>query len=278
MLSFTVGGISPAGHSTRRPTGMSVVRSKQRWILAGVLAVAALSGCSGGPPGQSTGPIPPRSARLDDTSGIVLPAPTSPEFCMAAQQILAATSLTGSNTLFTDMPEYRHSKPSADPHRVYQVVTYSGAMPVVVSCKTKTAAHLRAVYGPDAAGTQSFCPELARRVQRQAVDQLTAAGETDAAARAAALVLDEKEPYLTGRDYLADFELSYKAPDGVVHLNSPGLYQNYDSWITRFLPWQVQGQSYCHVATVDYVKALARGETAPGLVITTADDAPVTPQ
>jgi hypothetical protein len=217
-------------------------------------------------------------ARLDDTSSITLPPPASADFCNAAQQILASTTLTGTNTVFTDMPEYRHSKPSADPHRVYQVVTYAGSMPVVVSCKTKTAAHLRAVYGPEAAGTQYFCPELGRRVQRRAVDQLTAAGETDAAARAAAFVVDDNEAYMTGRGYLADFELSFRAGDGNVHLNSPGLFQNYDSWITRFLPWQVQGQSYCHVATVDYLKALARGDIQPGTVITTADDAPVTPR
>lgn len=257
---------------------MNIVVLKKHRIPAGILVAGVLAGCSGGPPGQSTEPIAPRTARLDDTSGIALPAPTSADFCLAAQQILASTTLTGTNTVFTDMPEYRHSKPSADPHRVYQVVTYAGAMPVAVSCKTKTAAHLRAVYGPDAAGTQYFCPELGRRVQRQAVDELTAAGETDAAARAAAMVLDQNEPYLTGRDYLADFELISKAADGSLHLSSPGLFQNYDSWITRFLPWQVQGQSYCHVATVEHVKAVARGEMEPGLVITTVDDAPVTPR
>jgi len=244
-------------------------------VLVSIAVTVAVAGCSD-PPGQSTEPIAPRQARLDDTTGVALPPPASADFCMAAQQILASTTLTGSNTVFTDMPEYRHSKPSTDPHRIYQVVTYAGSMPVVVSCKTKTAAHLRAVYGPEAAGTQYFCPELGRRVQRQAVDQLTAAGETEAAARAAAFVVDDNEAYMTGRGYLADFELSFRAGDGNVHLNSPGLFQNYDSWITRFLPWQVQGQSYCHVATVDYVKALARGDIQPGTVITTADDAPVT--
>jgi hypothetical protein len=246
-------------------------------VLAAV-AVAGVIGACSDPPGMSTEPIAPRQARLDDTTGIVLPAPADEGYCMAAQQILASTTLTGSNTIFTDMPEYRHSKPSADPHRIYQVVTYAGNLPVVVSCKTKTAAHLRAVYGPEAAGTQYFCPELGRRVQRQAVAELTAAGDAEAAARAAAFVVDDNEPYMTGRDYLADFELSNRAADGNVHLNSFGLFQNYDSWITRFLPWQVQGQSYCHVATVDYVKALARGTIEPGTVITTADDAPVTPR
>lgn len=252
--------------------------TQTRWIPAGLLGVGLLASCSNGPPGQSTEPMAPRTARLEDTTGIALPPAASAEFCMAAQQILASTTLSGENTVFTDMPAYRHSKPSANPHRIFQVVTYSGVLPIMVSCKTKTAAHLRAVYGPDAAGTQHFCPELSRRVRRQAAAELRAAGNAEAAARAAEFVVDDNEPYSTGRSYLADFELSYRAADGTVHLNSPGLFQNYDSWITRFLPWQVQGQAYCHVATVDYVKALAAGEIEPGTVITTADDAPVTPR
>jgi hypothetical protein len=207
-----------------------------------------------------------------------LPAPTSPDFCVEAQKILASTQLTGKNTLFTDMPEYRHSKPAANPLQIYQVVTYAGQRPIMVSCKVKTAAHLRAAHGAGAAGEQRFCPELARRVQAEAVAQLQQGGEAAAAKAAAAFVVDDNEPYFTGRSYLADFELSYRAADGSVHLNSPGLFQDYEAWYTALLPEQVQGQSYCHLATVDYIKALATGAMQPGTVVTTADDAPVTPR
>ncbi len=82
---------------------------------------------------------------------------------------------------------------------------------------------------------------------------------------------------MTGRSYLEDFQLSYVGDDGAVHFNSPGLYQDYDAWYTFILPEILQGQSYCHLPTVDYVKALATGELEPGTPITTADDAPVTP-
>jgi hypothetical protein len=239
--------------------------------------VALLAGCSGEPPGAVPGPIEPRVARAEDTTAVRLPAPGSGEYCQAAQQILASTTLTGAVTVFEDMPEYRHSKPSANPHRIYQVVTYAGDLPIVVSCKVKSAAHLRAVYGPEAAGTQGRCVELTRRAQAQAVAELGAAGLPDAAARAAGYVASDQDPYLTGRDYLQDFELSSQDPDGTVRLNSPGLFQNYDSWITRFLPWQVQGQQYCHLPTADYIKALATGALPPGTIITTADDAPVKP-
>ena len=208
----------------------------------------------------------------------VLPDPVSPEFCQVVQKIMASTAMEGENTLFTDMPEYRHSKPSADPLMIYQVVTYNGEHPVMVSCKIKGAAHIRSAYGEEAAGEQRYCPEITRRVQAQAVAELRQEKLGDAADKAQALVVDENEPFMTGRDYLADFPLSYIAEDGLVHLNSPGLFHDYDSWTTWILPENFEGQAYCHLPTVFYLKALATGEMQPGTVMTTADDAPVVPQ
>lgn len=156
-------------------------------------------------------------------------------------------------------------------------MTYAGDRPIVVSCKVKAAAHLRSIYGPDAAGEQRSCASLTARARDRAVAELRAAGLGEAADRAAAFVLDDNEPYLTGQAYLGDFALSYVDEAGTVHLSSPGLFQNYDSWITRFLPWQVQGQHYCHTATSEYLKALATGAVEPGTVITSADDAPAVP-
>ncbi len=207
-----------------------------------------------------------------------LPAADSPAFCVAAQQLLASTKMIGKNTLFTDMPSYRHSKPLVDPLEIFQVVSYAGKLPVMVSCKVKTAAHLRAAYGPKAAGNQLYCPEVTRLVRAQAVAELQQANQPAAAAKAAAFILDEDEPYWTGRSYLADFQLSYRGGNGAVHISSPGLYQDYDSWITWFLPEKFQGQSYCHLATVNYLKALASGEMKPGITMTTAEDAPVRPK
>lgn len=206
-----------------------------------------------------------------------LPEPTSTEFCQAVQQILSSTDLAGENTLFTDMPEYRHSKPSADPHRIYQVVTYDGQQPIMVSCKVKGAAHLRSAYGEAAAGDQLSCPEITRRVRTRVVAELRAEGNEKAAQAAEAIVIDNDEPYMTGQQYLSDFALSYRGDDGAVHVSSPGLFHDYDSWTTWILPARFVGQAYCHIATAGYLKALATGAIEPGTMMGTADDAPVTP-
>jgi len=240
------------------------------------LLIALLVAACGGERGKPT-PALPGPAADAAAQAVAFPPPASAAFCRAAQSFMANTAVQATNTVFTDMPSYRHSKPSPNPLLIYQVVTYAGKLPIMVSCKLKTAAHLRAVYGPQAAGEQRFCPAVTRELLATAVAGLRQNSEAEAAERGAAFVVDEDEPYVTGRDYLADFPLSYRGPDGAIHVSSHGLFQNYDSWITAVLPRQVQGQSYCHLATVEYLTALARGDLEPGTVVTTADDAPVVP-
>jgi hypothetical protein len=206
-----------------------------------------------------------------------LPDPTSEKFCQAVQQILANTKIESINTIFTDMPAYRHSKPSADPLMIYQVVTYDGQRPIMVSCKIKGAAHIRSAYGDDAAGEQQYCPEITRRTKAQAIAELRQEDLLGVAIAAEAFIIDENEPYITGQEYLSDFELSYVGEDGAIHFNSPGLFHDYDSWTTWILPEKFEGQTYCHLATVDYMKAVAKGEIKPGTQMTTTEDAPVTP-
>jgi hypothetical protein len=205
-----------------------------------------------------------------------LPVSTSPQFCIMVQQKLAATTQVGENTVFDDMPSYRHSKPAVQPLKIYQVVTYAGRMPIVVSCKMKTAAHLREIYGTNAAGQQLFCPDIARALQQQAIGELKAEGRADAAERLATFVVDPDKPFVTGRDYLKEFRTIYRAEDGAVHISSPGLYQDPEAWYTPLLPEFLKGQSYCHLATAESLKAVASGELAPGTIFNTYDDAPTT--
>jgi len=206
-----------------------------------------------------------------------LPDPTSGEFCRAVQRILANTEMSGTIEVFDNMPDYRASKPAPDPLLIYQVVTYDDKRPVAVSCKVKAADHLRATFGESAAGEQVYCPVITNKVRDQAVRELEAEYPPEAAAAARAFIIDANEPYVTGRDYLSSFELSYKDADGNIHISSPGLQVDWDNWLFWILPDRVRGQTYCHLATISYMKALATGAIEPGLVITSADDAPTTP-
>ncbi len=206
-----------------------------------------------------------------------LPDPQSGAYCQLAQRVLASTEMEGTITVFDNMPEYRASKPAPDPLLIYQVVTYDGDRPIVVSCKVKAADHLRAVYGDAAAGEQQICSAMTRLAVGQAVRELDAEGATAAAVRARSFVIDDNEPYLTGQSYLTSFEISYSDADGNVHIQSPGLQTNWENLLVWALPNRLRGQTYCHLATVPYIKALATGATAPGTLITTEDNAPTRP-
>ncbi|ARN73118.1 hypothetical protein [Oceanicoccus sagamiensis] len=207
-------------------------------------------------------------------STVTLPEPTSQAFCSAVQAILADTTLSSSNVIFDDMPEYRHSKPVPRPLSIYQVVSYHQRQPIMVSCKVKTADHLRAEYGEKAAGQQKYCPHITRLAQAQAVAELSQAGLTEAAVRAKAFVIEDNEPFVTGRSYLASFPLSYQDDSGRVHINTPGLQTDWENLLFWPLPNSLRGQTYCHIATVSYLKSLATQVMTPGMMMTTADDAP----
>lgn len=207
-----------------------------------------------------------------------LPDPTSPAFCQAVQKILANTSMTGRVTLFDNMDDYRASKPAPEPLEIYQVVTYDTRRPVAVSCKVKAADHLRAVYGEDAAGEQLTCPTITRIALDQAIRELEQEYPPEAAARAREFVVDDNEPYITGQSYLGEFELSYTDPEGQVHLQSPGLQTDWDNVLFWIMPDRLRGQTYCHLPTVSYIKALATGALDPGFVMVTTEDAVTTPQ
>jgi len=206
-----------------------------------------------------------------------LPDPTTPAYCQAVQEIMANTRQQADVTVFDNMDEYRASKPEPDPLKIFQVVTYDDKRPVMVSCKVKAADHLRAVYGDNAAGEQEICASVTRITQAQAVHELAQEYPEAAAQRARDFIIDENEPYLAGQSYLGEFELSYTDADGRVHIQSPGLQTDWDNWLIWLFPNRVRGQSYCHLATVPYMKALATGAIEPGTVMITTDDARTTP-
>jgi hypothetical protein len=174
------------------------------------------------------------------------------------------------------MPDYRASKPSVNPLNTYQVVTYAGTMPIVVSCKVKTSDHLIAEYGADAAGKQRYCPEISKLILQQAITELEAENP-DAADTAKTIIVAETEPYATGQSYLSDFQSISRNDNGDLMITTPGLQTDWENWLFWIMPERVRGQTYCHIPTVQFVKAVASGAMEPGRVIHTRDDAPTTP-
>ena len=196
-------------------------------------------------------------------SATPLPDATDDTFCTAVQEILAGTTVHSELTVYPDIASFRQSKPSPRPLTTSQVVTLDEqGRPKMVSCKVKSADHIRAEYGEDAAGPQRYCREITVMVHAEVVAKLEAE-EPELAATVRGYVIEPDEPYTTGRMYLSDFPLAFTDGDGNLHINTQSLQVNWDDWHYWIMPNVLRGQTYCHLITPEHLEALARGQAQP---------------
>ncbi len=196
-------------------------------------------------------------------SATPLPDATDDTFCTAVQEILAGTTVPSELTVYPDIASFRQSKPTPRPLTTSQVVTLDEqGRPKMVSCKVKSADHIRAEYGEDAAGPQRYCREITVMVHAEVVAKLEAE-EPELAATIRGYVIEPDEPYNTGRMYLSDFPLAFADGDGNLHINTQSLQVNWDDWHFWIMPNVLRGQTYCHIITPEYLEALGRGQAQP---------------
>ena len=196
-------------------------------------------------------------------SATPLPDATTDTFCTAVQEILAGTSVPSELTVYPDIASFRQSKPTPRPLTTSQVITVDEqGRPKMVSCKVKSADHIRSEYGEDAAGPQRYCREITVMVHARVVENLEAE-EPELAATVRGYVIEPDEPYTTGRMYLSDFPLTFADSDGNLHINTQSLQVNWDDWHYWIMPNVLRGQTYCHLITPEHLEALARGQAQP---------------
>jgi hypothetical protein len=184
------------------------------------------------------------------------------DFCTEVQRILAATGIPSTNTVFTDMGEFRASKPSVNPLMTYQYVTYHNDQAKMISCKVKAADHLVAEYGAEAAGPQGMCRDITLIIHGRVMDGLEQINPA-LADPARAVVIDPDEPFLTGGSWLSEFPLSYRGDDGAIHINTQSLQINWDDWRFWIMPNRLRGHTYCHLIAPAHMAALISGDAQP---------------
>jgi hypothetical protein len=106
-------------------------------------------------------------------------AVTTDDFCVKAQSAIVRSKIQAQNEIHTDLGAFTKSKPVARPLITTQYVwpesTASKAMPMMVSCKMKTADHLVSEYGEGAAGTDIGCSGVNALTLQRVLDSMTAA-------------------------------------------------------------------------------------------------------
>jgi hypothetical protein len=185
-------------------------------------------------------------------------------FCIAVQRHLVDTPLPIDNRLHTDKDAFTASKASAEPLTTHQFLERDAAGRVRgISCKTKSADHLRAVHGPAAARDPALAPRSCRDVQRrivmdvwQGLDGVARAGAPNPPQR---LMLDPDARSYTGSSWIGSPAEAYLADDGRVHLRASALFAEWTDWRWKLMPTSWRGNHYCHLVAPERVERLMLG-------------------
>ncbi len=216
------------------------------------LAALAVAACVGSPR------VAPGPAAL----------PPLAEFCSEAQKVMARTSLQAENVVIARQDEFGPSKATIRPLSTRQMNLYldaGGTQLLQISCKMKTADHLRTEYGATAAGEEGLCADVNRRTLAGVLQTLSAAERRRLRfKRGTAVVFDAEQVTTNGFEWLAPYPLAWQGADGALHIMSKA--QRNDWLDARYFAAdpKFRGTRYCHFIAPDYLRRILLGELTVG--------------
>ncbi len=223
-----------------------------RFALAALVSLL-LGGCAGNP---ST--VPP--ARGSATTG--------PAFCGDAQRFITGSRVVPVNVVYTEREVFVISKASARPLETRQFSAYEDEArthPKMVSCKMKTADHIRTEYGADQAGADESCASINQRSLEAVQASLTRAERRRLrfGGRAAGIVMEPDELVDNGGDWLKPFAIAWVDEQGALHLKAKGMNKGWLDPRYASAPTPMRGVRYCHLVAPEYLRRMLLGDAAP---------------
>jgi hypothetical protein len=187
------------------------------------------------------------------------------DFCTIVQRKLVDTPLQLANKIHTTTEAFTESKASANPAETQQ---FSERAPdgrlLGISCKTKSADHLRAEHGASAARDPALPPRSCRDVHREMVVQLWATVDSQTRASSAfaphQVMLDTDTTSYTGSGWIGSPAEAYLGSDGKLHLRASALFAEWEDWRWKMMPKSFRGNHYCHLVAPERIRALMLGK------------------
>ena len=243
-------------HRIARGVAPSPARARRAAMVV-VVATALTAGCATRPDARSKGRSPAAVAAM-----------TGADFCSEAQRVIANSRVPAVNTVFADRQAFIVSKASARPLETRQYATPeegTDGSPQMVSCKMKTADHIRTAFGADQAGADESCALLNQRTLDAVLGSLTQAERRRAkfGGTAGRIVVDADLVVDNGGDWLKPFAFARLGPDGALHLQAKGMNKG---WLDpRYANAEIQyrGVRYCHLVAPEYLRRLVLGDAVP---------------
>jgi hypothetical protein len=224
-----------------------------------VLRLAALATAAALTATPAAGAEPP-VGHAGEAAGL---AHTHDAFCAVVQRRFTGTTLPIRNALHAEWQPFVESKPAVQPLETQQYVTRADGQPMRISCKTKTADHIRAVHQdrkierPPAA---SSCRDVNREIVLAAWRSLGPAQRAAAPLPPTRLMLDPDRLRYTGSGWVSVYPMLYAAADGSVHLQAQALHADWEDWRWKLMPESWRGTRYCHLIAPEHARRLLLGE------------------
>lgn len=192
------------------------------------------------------------------------PVVTDAQFCVDAQTHITGSRPRAANTVYTDYQAFVESKPAARPLETRQYVWFADearAQPKMVSCKMKTADHIRVEYGADQVGADTSCAAVNERTLEAVRGALTRIERQrlkfDSGRR---VVFDADTVTTNGPIWLEPFALAYLAPDGALHVKAKGMKNDWLDPRLAKAEARFKGTRYCHLVAPEYLRRILLGE------------------
>lgn len=191
------------------------------------------------------------------------------EFCANVQRFMASTSVTIETELYSDYDGYVESKPKVEPLTVaqYEFVSDDAARTKIISCKLKTADHIRENYGDEAAGEESTCAAASRdmlQAEWKALGSLLR--EHNVEPKTERVTVREEKPAWIGPLWLRKLKepLLLEDEDGYV-VRAPGFHVDWMDWRFAWAPDVLRGNHYCHFVAPSSLRDALTGRLRAGL-------------
>jgi hypothetical protein len=206
------------------------------------------------------------------TPGVVhslpaVPPGTNDQFCIAAQAHVTGSRVATVNRVYTDYQAFLESKPAPRPLTTRQYAWFEDdarSAPRMISCKMKTADHIRAEYGADQVGDDTSCAAVNALTLHAVLSSMTRAErgqlKFDGGRR---VTFDPDLVTHSGQFWVEPFAVLALAPDGALHVKSKGLKND---WLDpRFAQQEprFRGTRYCHLVAPEYLKRALLGDVTP---------------
>ena len=176
---------------------------------------------------------------------------------------ISAAKVPATVVLHTEYQSFVESKPAARPLRTEQYVWYADdarTQPKMISCKMKTADHIRTEYGADAVGEEGLCSDVNRLTLKRVLESVSARERRklkfDAGTR---VVFDADEVTDNGPIWLAPFPMASLGADGALHLKSKAMRNDWLDPRLKDAQARFKGTRYCHLVEPTYLLGILRG-------------------